>query len=139
MTETMTAAEYRALPKRKHKYGAKTAYRCKPCGGVANKRCCAVCRSQDVIKFASKAEARHYDVLRARQDRGEIRALELQPVYPIYLKGKKICKVVLDFAYLEGDASCETLVDVKGHDNALSRLKRRLVEAAYGIEVQVIK
>lgn len=137
MTRSITPAEHRKLAKF-HKYGAKMAYRCGDCGGVANKSCCFACQSQNVIKFHSGAEAARYDVLRDQQSRGEIQGLELQPVYKIYIKGKLICKVILDFRYLTKSGELQ-VEDVKGKDTDMSRLKRKMVEAVYPFKVQVIR
>lgn len=123
---------------KRNKYGARKAYRCEDCGGFANKTCCLACQSQNVIKFDSKAEARRYDDLRVLEKQGRIKRLKLHPERPIYIKGKKVCDVVLDFKYLVHEVTW-VYEDVKGHDNALSRLKRKMVEAAYGIKVEVIK
>lgn len=90
----------------------------------------------DGIRFASKAEAIRYNVLKARELAGQLSKLELQPAYEIFLNGRKICKVRLDFRYIKD--GCEVIEDVKGFDNPLSRLKRALVEAAHGIKVIII-
>lgn len=83
----------------------------------------------DNITFASKAEARRYGELKLLEKAGYIRQLELQPVYEIKIDGKLVCKVIFDFRYWEGQV--RTIEDVKGLDNPLSRLKRKLVEAMY--------
>lgn len=92
----------------------------------------------DGIVFHSKREAERYQELKLLEQAGHIRMLELQPAYPISVNGVHICKVILDFRYFEGQT--RSVEDVKGVDNALSRLKRKLVEAAYpGTKVKVIK
>lgn len=94
----------------------------------------------DGITFDSKAEARRYQELKLLQRGGKIIALKVHPVYPIpngTLDGVDghICNVELDFEYFRDDWVFE---DVKGQDNALSRLKRKLVEAFYFLKVDVI-
>lgn len=94
----------------------------------------------DGITFDSKAEARRYQELKLLHKVGKITSLHIHPVFPIpngELEGVKghICNVELDFQYFRDDWVFE---DVKGRDNALSRLKRKLVEAFYGIKVDVI-
>lgn len=87
----------------------------------------------DGIKFDSLAEAKRYRELKLLKPE----QFEIHPRYPIMIRGIKVCDVVLDFQYyLNGDMHYE---DVKGVDNAMSRLKRRLVEASYGFKVEVIK
>ena len=134
MTEHMTAAEFRSLKPKRNKYGSKRAWRCGRCGlPILNGSCCG-----DPIAFASQGEARRYDHLFQMQANGRISDLQLQPKYPIYIRGKLVCKVVLDFRYLT-DTGKLVVEDFKGHDNALSRLKRKMVEAAYGFEVEVVR
>ena len=91
----------------------------------------------DGIKFASKAEANRYLVLKEKQRRGEISKLEMQPKFPITLKGRPICNYLADFRYCEGD---ETVIeDVKGMKTAIYRLKKKLTEAEYGIKITEIQ
>lgn len=92
----------------------------------------------DGYLFHSKKEADHYLTLKILQRTGKITDLELQPVYPIVIAGKRICKVILDFRYKEVPSHELVIVDVKGHDTAMSKLKRKMVEAAYSIKVQLV-
>ena len=91
----------------------------------------------DGIKFASKAEAVHYILLRERQRQGEISKLEMQPKFPITLKGHPICNYIADFRYCE--AGVTVIEDVKGVRTPVYRLKKKLTEAAYGIKITEIK
>lgn len=91
----------------------------------------------DGITFHSAAEARRYLQLKLLERSGHIRQIELQPVYKIEIGGKHICKVILDFRYWEGQL--RVVEDVKGRDTAVSRLKRKLVEASYpGTKIMVV-
>jgi hypothetical protein len=86
--------------------------------------------------FDSKLEAKRYAELRLMEKAGEISGLDVHPAYDVTVNGIPICKVILDFAYvLNGVLIVE---DTKGKDNALSRLKRRLVEAQHGLKVNLI-
>lgn len=68
---------------------------------------------------------------------GEIHGLILQPEFPIIVNGKKICKYIADFRYVNRDI--ETVVeDAKGVKTDVYRLKKKLVEALYGITVQEV-
>jgi len=95
--------------------------------------------------FASKREAEYYDGLKLLERAGRVRDIEIQPSYPIAINGKHICKVILDFRYWEilgakKDHVRRALDDVKGKDTPLSRIKRKLVEAAYpGTKVKVVR
>lgn len=87
----------------------------------------------DGHRFASKAEAARYRVLKAREEAGEIVALELQPRYPLVVNGEKVGTYVGDFSYYEGGEL--RLEDVKGVLTPVYRLKKRLVKALYGIDI----
>lgn len=91
--------------------------------------------SVDGIRFDSKGEALRYQNLVLLQRAGEISNLELQPTYAIEFNGVKICKVKLDFRYTDNQTGREVVEDFKGYDNAMSKLKRKLVKAFYGVEV----
>lgn len=103
----------------------------------------------DGIWFDSKAEAKRYNELKLMEKAAQIKELKVHPRYPIKYQDQPICDVELDFVYFDG-SSCWLgndhiyyghwrYEDVKGRDNALSKLKRKLVEAFYGIKVEVIK
>lgn len=87
----------------------------------------------DGILFDSKGEADRYQELKLLERSGQINGLSLQPEFKIEINGKHICKVKLDFAYWENDE--RIYEDFKGMDTPISKLKRKLVEAKYGIKV----
>lgn len=97
-------------------------------------------RTADGILFDSKAECKRYKELKIMERARIIWNLELQPAYSIIWPrvDVKICTVKLDFRYKDGDGIMH-IEDVKGQDTALSKLKRKLVEAAYDITVELIK
>ena len=90
------------------------------------------------IKFHSKAEMHFYSELLLREKAGEVSDIKLQPKFIIEIKEKKICSVILDFSFFDKKLNEVVYIDVKGKDNALSILKRKLVEACLGIKIQVI-
>ena len=92
----------------------------------------------DGIWFDSKAEAKRYNELKWQEKSGFIGGLECHPSFEISHNGTEICTVELDFKYHD-HGWLEFYEDVKGRDNPLSKLKRKLVEAFYGIKVDVIK
>ncbi len=89
----------------------------------------------DNISFMSRKEASRYLDLKRLLQHKQISNLELQPSYPIVIKGKRICKVILDFRYIDNSSHQIIIEDVKGHDTQISKLKRKIVEAEYGIKV----
>ena len=104
----------------------------------------------DGYTFDSKAEASRYLALVLLQRAGEISELEVQPPFQLKCGGKpvlirsegypngRVAKYVGDFAYVD-HAGHRVVEDVKGKDLPLSRLKRALVEAEYGVVVKVVR
>lgn len=87
----------------------------------------------------SQGESKRYLTLKRREALGEIDRLELQPKFPIIIKGEKVCNVILDFSYRTVKTGAVTIEDYKGMDTPISRLKRKLVKAVYDIDVVVVK
>lgn len=88
----------------------------------------------DGIAFDSRAEARRYGELKLLERGGAIGGLRVQVPYPVVVNGIRICKYIADFVYVE--AGAEIVEDVKGYRTAVYRLKKRLVEACYGLKVK---
>lgn len=91
----------------------------------------------DGIVFHSKKEAKKYAELKlCMHARGNDKVvnLELQPKFPCVVKGKKICTYIADFRieYANGKIVYE---DVKGVRTPVYKLKKKLVEALYEIEI----
>lgn len=89
----------------------------------------------DGIRFLSKREASRYQELKLLERGRLITELQLQPAFPITINGMKVCTVKLDFVYIDKITGKRIFEDSKGMDNPMSRLKRKLVQAMYGIEV----
>lgn len=97
----------------------------------------------DGIRFASKAEARRYQELKMLEKEGKVRNLTLQPKYPLVFTpgaGRDAVKVgdyIADFWYMAVDRGVERAVieDVKGMKTPVYRLKKKLVEAIYGVTI----
>ena len=84
----------------------------------------------DGVTFDSLGEANRWRQLKLLQRAGVIKGLgEPHPSFPIVVDGVAICSVEMDFAYSENGAAIAE--DWKGLDNALSRLKRKLLAAKY--------
>lgn len=94
-------------------------------------------RTVDGIVFASKAEAKRYGELKLLESEGKIRDLRLQPKFPIILNEIKVCVYIADFFYEEDGGA--TVEDVKGMPTPLYKLKRKLVEAQYGISITEVR
>lgn len=129
MSEEMSLEEYQALLKKSSsKYGAKKT-------------------EVDGFVFDSKREAERYSELKIREKAGEILELELQPRFECRVNGKLVCTYIADFRYKErfhskkdgeGITFPSVVEDVKGVRTPVYRIKRKLVEALYDIEIKEI-
>jgi hypothetical protein len=104
----------------------------------------------DGVVFASKAEARRFQELRLLEKAGEVNGIELQPVFPLEVVRPWSGEVIqvgvykADFRYWSLPANGremypharQVVEDVKGGPTtAVYRLKKRIVEALYGIQI----
>lgn len=97
----------------------------------------------DNIRFASKAEARRYGELKLLAKAGEVRDLEIQPRFPLVVPTKgsvawtQVGHYVADFRYRLGAKGVLVVEDVKSKPTKtpIYRLKKKMVEAIYGITI----
>lgn len=108
-----------ARPKRAHKFGA-------------------VPTEVDGIYFPSKAEAKRYRELKLSERAGTITHLELQPSFPIVVNGIAVALYRADFRYRTVPSGEVVTEDVKGVRTPVYRIKKKLVEAIYGITIQEV-
>ena len=90
----------------------------------------------DGIKFASKGEAQHYIYLKGLENLGKIKNLELQTKFSIDLNGVHVCNYIADFEY--DDENGHHVVDYKGCVTPVFRLKRKLIKALYGVDIELV-
>ena len=103
----------------------------------------AVRTAVDGHNFDSKAEAQYYADLKLQVKAGLVRDLELQPVFPLVIiseSGEAITvgEARMDFRFFDVAQNRVRVIDVKGKDLPLSRLKRKIVKARYGIDVEIV-
>lgn len=88
--------------------------------------------------FDSKKEAHRAYELDLLKRAGDIKKIEYQVPYPCIVNGKKVCTYVLDFRVTYADGHIEH-EDVKGYKKgatyAVFRVKKKLVEALFDIEI----
>lgn len=92
----------------------------------------------DGYTFDSKREFERYRELRALCAAGEIDALEIHPRFELAVNGIKVGRYTADFRYWDLKLGRVVVEDVKSYLSAKRRdyvLRRKLVEAIYGIEV----
>ena len=98
----------------------------------------AVPMKLDGYKFDSTVEAQHYAELKLRERAKDISELKVHPRYPIVINNVLVCVVEMDFSYRDKQG-LPRVEDVKGMDTALSKLKRKLVVASYGVTTSLVK
>lgn len=99
----------------------------------------AIC--EDGYRFPSLLEARRYKELKLltkAKGKDKIYDLAVHPKYPIFVGNAHICMVELDFQYRDVQGTLH-LEDTKGMDTALSKLKRKLVEAVHNVRVELVR
>lgn len=123
--ETITAAEYRALPKPKRsKYGNRKA--------IIGSQC-----------FDSEREGRRWLALKKLERLGKISQLERQVKFElapkVRLAGEKrarpAIRYIADFRYFDIEKGCFVIDDTKGRDTPISRMKRHLMKTVLGLDV----
>lgn len=89
-------------------------------------------------KYDSKLEANHAKDLDSMRKavKDSDRVVEIFPQYrvPIELNGKHICDYVADFYVKFGNGHSE-FHETKGFKTAIYKLKKKLVEAQYGLKI----
>lgn len=95
----------------------------------------AVKTEVDGMTFASKKEARRYLELKALQEAGKIKGLELQPEYSLNAEGGiKVGRYRADFRYVEDGRV--VVEDAKGYKTRDYAMRKRHMLAQYGIKIR---
>jgi hypothetical protein len=89
-------------------------------------------------RFASKAEAQRFIELSLLQRVGQIADLECQPRFPLVVNGVKVCTYVADFRYSEVATGRVIIEDVKGVRTREFVIKKKLMAAVHGIDIQEV-
>lgn len=87
--------------------------------------------------FASQWEYQRWCELKALQKAGEITALGRQRRFPLVVRKLHVADYVSDFDYKEGGAL--VVEDTKGVLTDVYKLKRRLMQALYGITIREVR
>lgn len=90
----------------------------------------------DGIEFDSAKEAARYSTLKLLERAGEIKGLQVQPVFPLDVNGVPVARYVADFSYVEkGRRVVEDVKSAATRRLPVYRLKVNLLKALTGIEV----
>lgn len=88
----------------------------------------------DGITFASRYEANCYRLLRELQAAGEISDLQLQVPFAMKINGQVVCRYLADFTFRS--AGRYRVADAKGFRTDVYKLKKKLMLACHGIEIE---
>ena len=116
---------------------------CKQCGvafTTTKPRICTHCGEVGRYNyFPSKKEYNRYQELLLLERSGHVDegTIELQPKYILHIADKKF-NMTADFRYKVHGREVVEDVKTKGTDTDLSKIKRALAEAEYGIEVILV-
>jgi hypothetical protein len=99
----------------------------------------------DGHKFDSRKESEFYGSLKIKKQAGLIKNFKMQVPYNIVVNNIHIANYFLDFEVENNDGTIE-YIDIKGKDKKTNKfiktgvfaLKKRLVEAIYGIKISMI-
>lgn len=86
--------------------------------------------------FDSRKEAEHYLVLKGMQNCGAISNLQLQPSFPLVVNGELIGVYRADFEFVQDGQ--RIVQDVKGYRTQMYNMKKKLISALYGIEIEEV-
>ncbi len=126
MTDTITAHQYQQLAKAERH------------GRIP--RASKLRRTVDGITFDSLAEANRWKTLRLAEIAGRISRLTRQSKYSIEVNGVYIANYFADFEYLNETGQLVTEDQKSAHTrkDPVYRLKKKLVEAIYGIQIREV-
>ena len=158
MVTKLTAAQYRALRRRpdhatlardggKEKMAVRSGKKFSPAetplnvvlGAIPKSKFGAITTEVDGIRFASRAEARRYLLLKQLQEQGEISGLQLQPPFPFDIDGSHMFTYYADFVYDEVKTNKKIIEDVKGVSTPVYKLKKKIIEKYYGVKIMEIR
>ena len=92
----------------------------------------------DDIWFQSTAEGNYYQQLKVRMKAGEVSGYLHQVPFPVVIDGLPVCDYIADFVVYYPDGR-EEIIDVKGVETDVFKLKRKLLKATSGLDIILIK
>jgi predicted RNase H-like nuclease len=91
----------------------------------------AIKTKKDGIMFDSKLEASWYEYLKILGAAGQVKDLELQKEFTLYVKDKQICTYIADYFYFDPAKDKWVVGDAKGVVTDVFRLKWKMMQAIY--------
>lgn len=90
------------------------------------------------VLYASKAEAKRAMELDLMEKDYLITDVQRQPKFPIVINGKTVFTYIADFSYFDEEKKQFIVEDVKGMRTPMFNLKKKCVEAQYGITIHLV-
>lgn len=91
------------------------------------------------VKYHSRLEAKYAALLDIRQKAKEVENIKRQERFPLEVNGEKIGTYVADFSFFDKVKKVNRVVDIKGVETDLFKIKKKLMKAVHGIDVEIIK
>lgn len=91
------------------------------------------------VKYHSRLEARYAALLDIREKAKEVENIKRQEKFPLEVNGEKIGTYIADFSFFDKAQKVNRVVDIKGVETDLFKIKKKLVKAIYGIDIEIIK
>lgn len=127
--------------KKYSKYGNKRVYDCNHCENYVtsgNKKQTCICGASDWTVFDSWREFTRHAELKLQEKAGLIKSLKRQVRFPIFINGLKCFSYVADYVYYTQD-DVQVIEDSKGAETDVFKLKKKCVEAYYGVHIKITK
>lgn len=98
-------------------------------------------RCREGVMHQSKLETKRCNELHLMQRGGLIRDLEAhpQPRFGFVVNDVKVCSYLSDFRYFDEQLGREVVEDTKGFRSDVFRIKKKLMLACFGIEVEEVR
>lgn len=93
----------------------------------------------DGITFHSKREAYYYIIFKRQEEIGQIENLKLQVPFKFMLNGKKMFIYKADFTFNYPNSNKLEVIDIKGVQTPVFKLKKKLIETQHGIIITILK
>ena len=90
----------------------------------------------DGVRFDSKREAQTWGMLGLLQKAGQVSDLRRQVSYPLTCNGQVVAHYIADFVYFDVKLGQEVVADAKGVRTQVYLLKKRMMRACHGIDIQ---
>jgi len=98
-------------------------------------------RCREGVFHHSKLETKRCNELQLMEKGGLIRDLEAhpQPRFDLVVNDVKVCSYIADFRYFDTQLNREVVEDVKGKATEVYKLKKKLMLACLGIEIEEVR